>query len=117
MRDLRVRLPEGRPLVAANDLTIAAGESVLVTGPSGAGKSTFFRAVAGAWPFGTGSIVVPKGAKVMALPQRPYFPIGTLAAAVTYPAEPGTFSAAALAQAVAAVGPPTAAAGLDEGAH
>jgi vitamin B12/bleomycin/antimicrobial peptide transport system ATP-binding/permease protein len=76
-----------------------------------------FRAIAGAWPFGTGSIVVPKGAKVMALPQRPYFPIGTLAAAVTYPAEPGTFSGAALAEAIAAVGLPALAARLDEEAH
>jgi vitamin B12/bleomycin/antimicrobial peptide transport system ATP-binding/permease protein len=117
IHDLMVRLPQGTPLVTANDLTIAAGERVLVTGPSGAGKSTLFRAVAGAWPFGSGSIIVPKGAKVMALPQRPYFPIGTLAAAVTYPAEPGTFSAAALAEAIAAVGLPALAARLDEEAH
>jgi putative ATP-binding cassette transporter len=117
IHDLVVRLPQGTPLVAVNDLTIEAGERVLVTGPSGAGKSTLFRAVAGAWPFGTGSINVPKGAKVMALPQRPYFPIGTLAAAVTYPAEPGTFSAAALAEAIAAVGLPSLAGRLDEEAH
>ena len=82
-----------RPLVAADDLAIPAGERVLVTGPSGAGKSTLFRAIAGTWPFGSGTIHVPEGAKVMTLPQRPYFPIGSLAAAVTYPAEPGTFNA------------------------
>ena len=91
--DLLVRLPQGAPLVAADDIVIAVGERVLVTGPSGAGKSTLLRAIAGVWPFGTGAIVVPKGAKLMALPQRPYFPVGTLAAAVTYPAEPGTFDA------------------------
>ena len=96
--DLVVRLPQGGALVAADDLVIAAGERVLVTGPSGAGKSTLFRAIAGTWPFGAGTIHVPKGAKVMTLPQRPYFPIGTLAAAVTYPAEPGTFGTEALAE-------------------
>jgi vitamin B12/bleomycin/antimicrobial peptide transport system ATP-binding/permease protein len=57
--DLLVRLPQGTALVAADDLAISAGERVLVTGPSGAGKSTLFRAIAGTWPFGSGTIVVP----------------------------------------------------------
>jgi putative ATP-binding cassette transporter len=117
INDLLVRLPQGTPLVAADDIAIAAGERVLVTGPSGSGKSTLFRAVAGAWPFGAGSIVVPKGAKIMALPQRPYFPIGTLAAAVTYPAEPGTFGPEALAEVISAVGLPALAGRLTEEAH
>jgi putative ATP-binding cassette transporter len=114
---LLVRLPHGTALVAANDLVISTGERVLLTGPSGAGKSTLFRAIAGTWPFGAGTIRVPKGAKVMALPQRPYFPIGTLAAAVSYPAEPGTFDAEALREVISAVGLPALAQRLDEEAH
>ena len=115
--DLVVRLPQGGALVAADDLVIAAGERVLVTGSSGAGKSTLFRAIAGTWPFGAGTIHVPKGAKVMTLPQRPYFSIGTLAAAVTYPAEPGTFSTEVLAEVITAVGLPALAGRLTEEAH
>ena len=115
--DLVVRLPQGGALVAADDLVSAAGERVLVTGSSGAGKSTLFRAIAGTWPFGAGTIHVPKGAKVMTLPQRPYFSIGTLAAAVTYPAEPGTFSAEVLAEVITAVGLPALAGRLTEEAH
>src|SRR6266536_1954536 len=115
--DLLVRLPQGTALVAANDIAIAAGERVLLTGPSGAGKSTLLRAIAGTWPFGAGTIRVPKGAKLMALPQRPYFPIGTLAAAVTYPAEPGTFGAEALTEVITAVGLPVLAGRLTEEAH
>jgi vitamin B12/bleomycin/antimicrobial peptide transport system ATP-binding/permease protein len=115
--DLLVRLPQGTALIAANDIAIAAGERVLLTGPSGAGKSTLLRAIAGTWPFGAGIIRVPKGAKLMALPQRPYFPIGTLAAAVTYPAEPGTFAADALAEVITAVGLPALAGRLTEEAH
>ena len=116
--DLLVRLPEGKTaLLAANDLAISAGERVLLTGPSGAGKSTLFRAIAGAWPFGAGMIRVPKGAKLMMLPQRPYFPIGTLAAAVTYPAEPGTFDTETLREVITAVGLPALADRLGEEAH
>jgi len=115
--DLLVRLPQGTPLVAADEIAVAAGERVLLTGPSGSGKSTLFRAIAGTWPFGAGTIRVPKGAKLMALPQRPYFPIGTLAAAVAYPAEPGTFDAEALSEVITAVGLPALAGRITEEAH
>ena len=101
-KDLAVRLPNGVPLLNADDLSIRLGERVLVSGPSGAGKSTLFRALAGIWPFGAGTITVPKNARLMILPQRPYFPIAPLAAAVAYPAEPGGFDAAHVAELIAA---------------
>jgi putative ATP-binding cassette transporter len=116
-KDLAVRLPNGAPLVTASDLTVKLGERVLVSGPSGAGKSTLFRALAGIWPFGAGTITVPKGARVMILPQRPYFPIAPLAAAVAFPAEPGTFDNAKVAELIAAVGLPALAERIDEEAH
>lgn len=116
-KDLAVRLPDGMPLVNADDISIALGERVLVSGPSGAGKSTLFRALAGIWPFGAGSITVPKHAKVMMLPQRPYFPIAPLAAAVAYPAEPGDVDAERVADLIAAVGLPGLAARVEEEAH
>jgi putative ATP-binding cassette transporter len=116
--DLLVRLPNGTPLVAAENLEIRPdGDSVLVTGPSGAGKSTLFRAMAGIWPFGSGAVRVPAGARVMVMPQQPYFPVAPLAVAVSYPDPPGTFSAAELAEAVAAVGLPELARRLDQEAH
>jgi putative ATP-binding cassette transporter len=117
MSDLAVRLPNGTPLVTAKDIAITADERVLVTGPSGSGKSTLFRAIAGAWPFGDGTIAVPKNAKVMMLPQRPYFPIATLGSAVIYPAEPGSFSHEQVAEAIAAVGLPKLLERIDEEAH
>ena len=115
--DLAVRLPNGVPLVNVSDISIARGDTVLVSGPSGAGKSTLFRAIAGIWPFGDGSIRVPKNAKLMMLPQRPYFPIAPLAAAVAYPAEPGQFDSAQVADLIAAVGLPALAERIDEEAH
>jgi len=116
-RQLAVRLPNGAPLVNVRDISIKLGEHVLVTGPSGAGKSTLFRALAGVWPFGSGTISVPQGARVMILPQRPYFPIAPLAAAVAYPAAPGSYDAAQVAELVAAVGLPDLAARIEEEAH
>jgi vitamin B12/bleomycin/antimicrobial peptide transport system ATP-binding/permease protein len=117
LKDLAVRLPNGVPLVNASDISIGLGERVLVSGPSGAGKSTLFRALAGVWPFGAGTITVPKNARLMILPQRPYFPIAPLAAAVAYPAEPGSFDSAQVAELITAVGLPALASRIDEEAH
>ena len=117
INDLLVRLPDGKPLVAADNIEIEPGDSVLVTGPSGAGKSTLFRVIAGIWPFGRGTIRVPAGARVMVMPQMPYFPVSTLAAAISYPDAPGTFDSAQLAEAVAAVGLPDLVERLEQEAH
>jgi putative ATP-binding cassette transporter len=114
---LKVRLPHGEPLIDSERLSFASGDRVLVTGPSGAGKSTWFRAIAGIWPFGSGRVTLPEEAKVMLLPQRPYFPIASLAAAVTYPAKAGTFSEARIAEAIAAVGLPRWAGRVNEEGH
>jgi putative ATP-binding cassette transporter len=117
LEDLSVRLPNGVPLISADDISIKLGERVLMSGPSGAGKSTLFRALAGVWPFGEGAITVPKNARMMILPQRPYFPIAPLAAAVAYPAQPGQFDTAAIAELISAVGLPALVPRIEEEAH
>jgi putative ATP-binding cassette transporter len=117
IEDLRLQLPNGAPLVSAHALTIAPGEHILVNGPSGAGKSTLFRAIAGIWPFGSGRIVIPAGARVMLLPQRPYFPIAPLSAAVAYPAQPDAIDSARVAEAITAVGLPELARRIEEEDH
>ncbi len=117
LEQLLVSLPNGTPLVSADSFSISANERTLVTGPSGAGKSTLFRAIAGVWPFGTGSIAIPSKATLMMLPQRPYFPVGSLKAAIVYPAEAGAFSSERVRDVVIAVGLPQLAARLDEEAH
>jgi putative ATP-binding cassette transporter len=53
----------------------------------------------------------------MLVPQRPYFPLATLAAAVGYPAQAGTFDDGRVAEALVAVGLPELVARLGEEAH
>ena len=86
-------------------------------GPSGSGKSTLFRAIAGIWPFGTGSISIPANASLMMLPQRPYFPVGSLQAAIVFPGEAGSFGADRVAEVLTQVGLPQLASRLEEEAH
>ena len=117
LEQLLVRLPNGTPLVSADSFSLLDNERTLVTGPSGAGKSTLFRAIAGIWPFGNGSIAIPANAKLMMLPQRPYFPVGSLQAAIVYPAEASAFSSNQVRDALIAVGLPQLAPQLEEEAH
>lgn len=91
LTDLHLELPNGRPLLDGDNASIAAGDRVAVIGPSGAGQTTLFRAIAGRWPFGRGRIEIPARARTMFLSPQPYLPIATLRAAVSYPAEEGTF--------------------------
>ena len=87
-----VKLHTGRSLIADADFAIAPGEMVMVTGKSGIGKSTLLRAIAGLWPWGAGTILVPPGAQIAFASQRPYLPAGTLKAALTYPKPPTEYS-------------------------
>jgi putative ATP-binding cassette transporter len=110
-------LPTGRTLLADANLEIPDGAHVLVRGPSGSGKSTLFRAIAGIWPFGKGAITLPRDFDALFLPQRPYFPLGTLRDATAYPAIPGTFSDDQVREAITAVGLPHLCERLDEDAN
>ncbi|HWA39665.1 MAG TPA: ABC transporter ATP-binding protein/permease [Burkholderiales bacterium] len=101
---LGISLPQGEPLLAGADLELRPGENILVTGPSGAGKSTLFRTLAGIWPYWKGRIRMPKGARVLFLPQKPYLPLGTLKHAVSYPEPESRFTEDEVRQVLDAVG-------------
>ncbi len=93
---LTISLPNGDVLLADTSLNAAAGDTVLIRGPSGCGKSTLLRVLAGIWPHVSwpthdrrgepityGPVVLPERSVFM--PQRPYFPEGTLRQALAYP--------------------------------
>jgi putative ATP-binding cassette transporter len=117
LQQLLVKLPNGTPLVSADSFSLRGNERTLVTGPSGSGKSTLFRAIAGIWPFGTGSIAIPAKASLMMLPQRPYLPIGSLKAAIVYPADASAYSSDQVKDALISVGLPKLASRIGEEAH
>jgi putative ATP-binding cassette transporter len=103
LENLTLSLPDGRKLLDDASLSLPPGEPILLTGASGAGKSTLFRAIAGIWPFGQGHVARPQGTALF-LPQRPYFPLGSLKRAITYPGVEEEFSNTALVEALTAVG-------------
>jgi putative ATP-binding cassette transporter len=96
--------PDGRILVDEASGVVHAGERVAITGPSGAGKTILLRTIAGIWPFGAGRIEMPAPARMIFVPQWPYMPVGTLAAAASYPAAEGAFSDERIGEALAGLG-------------
>ena len=104
VEDLAIALPQGATLLDRTSLELKPGEHVLVTGPSGAGKSTFFRALSGIWPYWKGRIRLPRGARLLFLPQKPYLPIGTLKRAVCYPDDPAQHSDESVRETLGRVG-------------
>ena len=90
-QELRLDTPDGRILISGANFSIGPGERWLIQGRSGAGKSTLMRAFAGIWPYGYGTISLPKDRSFLFLSQRNYIPRGTLKAAICYPAKPEFF--------------------------
>jgi putative ATP-binding cassette transporter len=85
LKDLSVSLDDGTAVVGETEVVIEPGERLLVAGESGSGKSTLVRAIAGLWPWGSGSVNFHPDRRLFMLPQRPYVPSGTLRRAVAYP--------------------------------
>ncbi|MBV9395798.1 MAG: ABC transporter ATP-binding protein/permease [Methylobacteriaceae bacterium] len=85
IRNLSVAQTNGSLVIEDPDLVIAPGEKVLIKGESGTGKSTLIRAMAGLWPWGSGSILRPTNATIEFMPQQPYMPLGTLRHVLEYP--------------------------------
>ena len=83
--NLSIAHSNGRIVIADTSGVVEPGEKVLITGESGSGKSTLIRALAGLWPWGSGSIGLPRGKRLAFVPQKPYLPMGTLRDVLLYP--------------------------------
>jgi putative ATP-binding cassette transporter len=88
LADLRVALPGSEVVLAEPLVELAPGERLLLTGPKGVGKSAVFHALAGLWPWGSGTVHLPPRDRLAFLPGRPYLPLGSLRAVLAYPALP-----------------------------
>lgn len=113
---LAARLPNGAAIARLDALKAEPGERVLITGPSGAGKSSLFRALTGLWLPGEGTVTLPHDADVLVMPQRPYFPLGTLRQSIAYPTPAEQVNDEDVRAALAAVGLGHLALRLDEDA-
>jgi putative ATP-binding cassette transporter len=102
--DLEVVFANNRAKLSEPQIEVAPGDRLLIVGKPGSGKSTLFRAIAGIWPWGHGVLRLPPRASMMFLPQHPYVPLGTLRAAIVYPAAPDAFKISEVCRALERTG-------------
>ena len=57
--NLSIAMSDGSVIIEDATAEVTPGERVLIMGASGSGKSTLFRAIAGLWPWGSGTISIP----------------------------------------------------------
>jgi len=115
--DVQITRPDGTVLIENADASVEPGERVVVFGPTGSGKRMLLRAVAGIWRFGKGRIEIPRRARTLVLPERPYMPIGTLREALSYPEPFDTYTDEQARDALERVGLGSLASRLDEVDH
>jgi putative ATP-binding cassette transporter len=102
---LEVRAWSGHDRLDDASLVVHAGQRLLILGAPGTEKTLLFRALAGLWPWGSGTVRRPRGETIHYMPRgTPYLPRGTLAEALTYAMEQSSYPKEALVAALASVG-------------
>jgi vitamin B12/bleomycin/antimicrobial peptide transport system ATP-binding/permease protein len=104
MNDLQISSPSGCTLLQEKKVQIKGGERVLIVGESGTGKTLLFRALAGLWPWGSGTVIHPGDEEILYMPRTPYFPPGTLREVLAYPKPTSAFESKTCSDALARVG-------------
>jgi vitamin B12/bleomycin/antimicrobial peptide transport system ATP-binding/permease protein len=94
---------EGEQLSLTINDEVKAGERVLISDQNNSGAK-LFKAIAGLWPWGTGTIEVPENDTLFFMPPRPYLPVDSLFAAICYPKSKTSFNQAIVEKLLIQVG-------------
>jgi putative ATP-binding cassette transporter len=102
---LQIASRAGNDVLQETPVSVRAGERVRISAAPGTAKSQLFRALAGLWPWGAGTIRVPREDDVLFVPRgAPYLPRGTLREILAYPRGVERFEAPAFERALARLG-------------
>ncbi len=105
IENLQIASPGGSDVLKETNVVVKSGERVLIVGTPGTGKTLLFRALAGLWPWGAGTITRPKDELMLYLPRgTPYLPRGTLKEVLAYPLEVERFDEATFRNALGRLG-------------
>ena len=103
LHNLSIANPDGRVLLENFSDRITHGERVLIGGDP-AVTISLFKAIAGLWPWGQGTVLLPAGQTMVFMPQRPFIPQGSLREVLCYPASDRAFDERAMHHALECAG-------------
>lgn len=89
---LKVTAPRATVRLKEKHAVVKEGERVLITSEPGIDRTLLFRAIAGLWPWGAGTVTLPANTTILYMPRIPYFPPGSLREAMSYPLGKAGFS-------------------------
>jgi vitamin B12/bleomycin/antimicrobial peptide transport system ATP-binding/permease protein len=101
---LKITAPRATVRLKEKKAVVKEGERVLITSEPGIDRTLLFRAIAGLWPWGAGTVSLPANATILYMPRLPYFPPGSLREAMSYPLGKEGFSDEALVAALRDLG-------------
>ena len=105
LENLEVVSKSGWEKLKEQSVVVKTGERVLIVGAPGTGKTQLFRALAGLWPWGDGTITRPKEQQILYLPNgTPYLPRGSLREVLAYPQKVENFDEAGFRRALDRLG-------------
>jgi vitamin B12/bleomycin/antimicrobial peptide transport system ATP-binding/permease protein len=103
--NLKIVSSANSDMLTEQHVLVKSGERVLIVGAPGTGKTQLFRALAGLWPWGTGTVVRPRGEQIFYMPRgTPYLPRGTLREILAYPLKADGFTTPAITRALNRLG-------------
>lgn len=102
--NVEIASPGGCISLREGTVEIKAGERIMIVGAPRSGKTLLFYTLSGLWPWGGGSITLPKGETILHVPRIPYLPHGTLREVIAYPSNVSNFKASQFIDALAHLG-------------
>lgn len=101
LRNVVLAMRGGASRLNAPEIEIYSGDRVSIIGAHGCGKTMLFRALAGLWPGGRGTIGAPPDENLMFIPKRAFAPRLSLAELLAYPRDASGFDERAMKAALA----------------
>ncbi len=92
LESLKITAPRATVRLKEKKAVVKEGERVLITSEAGIDRTLLFRAIAGLWPWGAGTVSLPANTSILYMPRSPYFPPGSLRGAMSYPQGEEAFS-------------------------
>ncbi len=88
LEDMEVAKADEKTSLDPSEVDVVPGDRIYIFDKTRTGRNPVLAALAGLWPWGSGKIQRPLDMKMMFLKRQPYFPPGSLRAALAFPAEP-----------------------------
>jgi len=88
LEDIGVKKDGERAVLDQREIDVTPGDRIHIVDRTRSGRNPLLAALAGLWPWGSGKVHSPADMTMMFLKRQPYFPPGTLRAALAFPSEP-----------------------------